>query len=112
MIRRSSRCLLQSAHKQRTSTGSIPVTYNATHNCRLDVIASTIKRNSQSLAAIAGTQNSDKHDYFSMNWMKTVAAMTATAGALAVSGNSMMNESKTDCCGIVGVVGTTDHDAR
>jgi hypothetical protein len=42
-------------------------------------------------------------------WMKIIASIAAT-GTLA--SGVLYDENKTDCCGIAGVVGSTDHDAR
>ena len=43
-----------------------------------------------------------------MAWMKILAGVTA-AGAVATG---ILDDKTAECCGIVGVVGTPDHDAR
>ena len=99
MSGRTTRSLLQNTLRQRT---------RASVQRKQTVIALTA-RNSASLAPIAGAQNYEGND-FSSKWMKTIAAMTA-AGTLAAS-EIANKDSKTHCCGIVGVVGTKEHDAR
>lgn len=41
-------------------------------------------------------------------WMKVLAGITA-AGTVA---SQIIDNRKAECCGIAGVIGTTDHDAR
>lgn len=40
--------------------------------------------------------------------MKALAGITAAGTVVA----GILDEKKAECCGIVGVIGTTDHDAR
>ena len=99
MVGRSSRTILQKTFTQRTCA-SVQ---------RKQAVIALSTRNAASLAPIAGAQNHEGND-FSSKWMKTIAAMTA-AGTLAASGIANKDR-KTHCCGIVGVVGTKEHDAR
>jgi hypothetical protein len=43
---------------------------------------------------------------------RLIAAAAALLSGLALTSNTYQNQNKTDCCGIVGVVGTGKQDAR
>lgn len=103
-VGRSSRSILKNSLRQRASLGSVSRNHLSRNNFAANASST---RNSTSLAPIIGTQSNGGND-FSLNWMKTAAAMAA-AGAFVASGNV---NNKTDCCGIVGVVGTKEYDAR
>ncbi len=51
---------------------------------------------------------SQEHNGTSVDWVKMLAA-TAAAGTFT---SGLINDNKTDCCGIAGVIGTNEHDAR
>ncbi len=105
MVGRSSRFLLGKALKQEARK-SVQCTYFARN--RLCGIASAT-RSSTNLAPIVATQSNNGGES-SLEWMKAVAVITA-GGALVANGNAKL-DSKTDCCGIVGVVGSKENDAR
>jgi hypothetical protein len=68
-------------------------------------------RHSSALAAAFATRGGDSTDPKSLihPWPKIVALLAGTA----VVGNAFNeHKNKTDCCGIAGVIGTTNHDAR
>jgi hypothetical protein len=51
-----------------------------------------------------------QEDESSMKWMKVLAGLS-TMGAVLGS-NWIHGDNKADCCGIAGVIGTEDNDAR
>ena len=114
-VGRASSSLLQNALRQRANGIIVSRNHRLHKSNKFGVIAySYSTRNSTSLAAVPmiGTQSSDAND-FSLKWMKAAVTMAA-AGVLVASGeaNNSSRDNKTDCCGIVGVVGTKGHDAR
>jgi hypothetical protein len=74
-------------------------------------VIGTIRKSSTSVTPPLGTQyNQNDSQRSSLDWMK---AMATFASAGFILGQGVMNtEDKTKCCGIVGVVGTKEHDAR
>ena len=77
---------------------------------KANVISTTRKVTSSVTPILGSQQSSNDGQWCPLTLMKTMMGVTA-AGAL-VSGGILDGENKTDCCGIVGVVGTQDHDAR
>jgi len=61
-----------------------------------------------SARALTSTINGQEYHESSSAWMKMLAGVAA-AGTLA---SGILDDRKAECCGIVGVIGTTDHDAR
>jgi hypothetical protein len=60
-------------------------------------------------AACALISNANGHEKGKPStWMKALAGITAAGTVVA----GILDEKKAECCGIVGVIGTTDHDAR
>ncbi len=66
------------------------------------------KSTAAAIAPILGAQCNDNQAQ-NLTWMKAMTSIAA-AGALVASG--LMDYDKTDCCGIVGVVGSNQYDAR
>ena len=113
LIGRNSRRLLQNSLTCRVGVGGsiLPSAYSGNYA----FAAATRKATTSTVAPILSTQaqNNESKGYpYPLEWMKAVAGMTA-AGVLLSSGIINNNvENNTDCCGIVGVVGTEENDAR
>lgn len=73
-------------------------------------VYATIRKSTTSVTPIFGTQSNGGNQIDPLTWMKTIAGITA-AGTILGSG-IIDADNKTLCCGIVGVVGSNDHDAR
>jgi len=62
--------------------------------------------------ALLATQEASSREYYWQNlqsqWQLAVAATAGAVGCVALA----QDDSKVECCGIAGVVGTNDHDAR
>ena len=103
IVGRSSKRMLQSSSIRRVGVSYIP---------KRNTIA-TIRKSTSVAAPIVGSYNnnngSNSNDYSQMMWMKTIAGSVAATGAALLA---IDNDIKTDCCGIVGVVGTKENDAR
>jgi len=69
---------------------------------------STIASSSTPILSTLNHGNNNEKDF--KGWIKNIAGMTA-AGALLASG-LLDIDNKTDCCGIVGIVGSANLDAR
>lgn len=70
----------------------------------------TIRKSTTGVIPIFGTQSNNSSQNDPLTWMKTISGITA-AGILLGSG-TIDSENKTLCCGIVGVVGSDEYDAR
>ena len=99
---RASKRLVQTSLSSRIAGGSA-------HQCipRSNVISKAMRSSSTNVTPILATQCNESQGQ-NVAWLKTVASIT-TAGVLMAGG---MMDDKTRCCGIVGVIGTDQYDAR
>jgi hypothetical protein len=58
--------------------------------------------------ALSTTLTSPERHEVSVDWIKILAG-AAAAGTIA---SGIIDDKKAECCGIAGVIGTNDHDAR
>lgn len=77
---------------------------------RRTTIHSSIHRHAATLTKITAASSSQAEDIPTQNNKKLMALACLAAGTIALSSSPYNN--KTDCCGIAGVVGTPNHDAR
>lgn len=100
----TSKRLIQTSLSSRAAVGRSSCTKLLQGNA----ISTIRKSTTAAITPILGTKCND-YQAQNLTWMKTMASIAA-AGALVASG--IMDYDKTDCCGIVGVVGSNQYDAR